>query len=108
MLHFREGQRLHHQQRLPPEPDERDGAGAVRRGGPLLRHDGGGIPGAGKAGEIPEGRGGDRHGEKAGGFAGFNGSGATATGLREDRGQKVFPESLDGSRGAQGGADCDG
>ena len=25
-----------------------------------------------------------------------------------DRGQKVFPESLDGSRGAQGGADCDG
>lgn len=29
MLHFREGQRLHHQQRLPPEPDERDGAGAV-------------------------------------------------------------------------------
>lgn len=33
MLHFREGQRLHHQQRLPPEPDERDGAGAVRRGG---------------------------------------------------------------------------
>lgn len=45
--------------------DERDGAGAVRRGGgPLLRHDGGGIPGAGKAGEIPEGRGGDRPGEK--------------------------------------------
>lgn len=36
------------------------------------------------------------------------GSGATATGLREDQGQKVFPESLDGSRGAQGGVDCDG
>lgn len=25
-----------------------------------------------------------------------------------DRGQKVFSESLDGSRGAQGGVDCDG
>lgn len=103
MLHFREGQRLHHQQRLPPEPDERDGAGAVRRsGGPLLRHDGGGIPGAGKAGEIPEGRGGDRHGEKAGGFAGFDGSGAMATGWRKVGGFLVLSESQRRRRRAQG------
>lgn len=34
--------------------------------------------------------------------------GRDADGAAGDRGQKVFPESLDGSRGAQGGADCDG
>lgn len=33
--------------------------------------------------------------------------GGMLTGLREI-GQKVFPESLDGSRGAQGGTDRDG
>ena len=52
-----------------------------------------------KAGEIPEGRGGDRHGEKAGGFAGFDGPGDEPPGglrlLRPGKGRQSRGNQLD-------------